>query len=196
MYLTQKELDGLKKTVEEYKEKTKKLEDENTQLSRNHEKNYDMPLSSNKSRDNFAMEQMAMIILSKSKNGQQFDEETKMRLNSSFGANFGNVFASFSEKLKQLENNLKAYKEKYHEKIWKFISKMEEMKWLCNIILQNSEIISRSQNNQLSVTLIILKEDLEQKRSIIQEKIKDANEEIDKDKEELKVITTKIITKY
>ena len=195
MYLTQKELEGLKKTLEEYKEKTKTLERENAQLSRRYEKNSDMPFASNKYRDTFAMEQMAMIILSKSKNNQ-FDEETKIRLNNLFGTNFGDVFASFAQKLKQFETNLKVYKEKYHEKIRKSILKMEEMKWLCSIILQNSEVLSRSQNNQLPATLIMLKEDLEQKRSIIQNKAKDAGEEIDMDNEELKVCISKLKVKY
>ena len=73
---------------------------------------------------------------------------------------------------------------------------MEEMKWLCSIILQNSEVLSRSQNNQLPATLIMLKEDLEQKRSIIQNKAKDAGEEIDMDNEELKVKISKLKVKY
>ena len=189
MYLTQKELDGLKKTLEGYKEKIKTLEQENTQLTRHNEKNSDMPFDgTTKYRETFAMEQMAMIILSKSKNNQQFDEETKIRLNSLFGANFGDVFASFAQKLKQLESNVKVHKEKYYDKIQKSILKMEEMRWLCNIILQTCEILSRSQqNNQLTATLIMLKEDLEQKRSLIQNKAKDAYEEIEKDNEELKV---------
>jgi len=80
-------------------------------------------------------------------------------------------------------------KEKYMERVWKYVAKLEEMKWLCNIVLQNSEIISRSQNNQLPATLIMLKEDLEQKRSTIQSKIKDSNAEIENDREELRVIS-------
>ena len=188
MYLTQKELDGLKKTLEGLREKIKTLEQENTQLTRRYEKNSDMPFANTtKYRETFAMEQMAMIILSKSKNNQQFDEETKIKLNSLFGANFGDVFASFAQKLKQLESNVKVYKEKYYDKIQKSILKMEEMRWLCNIILQNCEILSRSQNNQLPAALIMLKEDLEQKRSLIQNKAKDTYEEIEKDNEELKV---------
>mgnify|MGYP006976761071 CR=1 FL=1 len=47
--------------------------------------------------------------------------------------------------------------------------------------------MSRSYNNQIPATLIMLKEELEQKKNAISQKVKEANVELEADKLELKV---------
>ncbi len=54
-----------------------------------------------------------------------------------------------------------------------FIDKLEDGKWLSNIILHANEQMARSDNEQLPATLIVFKEDLERKKDLIKNKLKE-----------------------
>ena len=56
-----------------------------------------------------------------------------------------------------------------------------------NMLLNSNEILSRNTNSQLPATVIMLKEDLEKKKVVVQNKVADADEDIQLNREELNV---------
>jgi len=49
----------------------------------------------------------------------------------------------------------------------KNVDKLDDVKWLSNLLLQAVEVMARSGNNQIPATLIMLKEELEQKKNLV-----------------------------
>jgi len=67
------------------------------------------------------------------------------------------------------------------------IDRLEDGKWLSNIILHANETMARSDNEQLPATLIVFKEDLERKKDIIKNKHKELSALQEDVQNELKV---------
>lgn len=64
---------------------------------------------------------------------------------------------------------------------------MEDVKWFGNTFMNSHELLARNNNSQLPATVIMLKEDLEKKKPTVVAKIVEANNEIQNNKNELKV---------
>jgi hypothetical protein len=67
------------------------------------------------------------------------------------------------------------------------LERLEDSKWLTNIILQANDALARSDNEQIPGTLIVFKEELERKKEVIKGKLKEMIQQQETNQIELKV---------
>jgi len=134
-----------------------------------------------------SVEQMASAIIAQSNADVKLSEEERRALQGSLEAKLLQVVTPLKHKLKRSESLNNEYKGKYRDKIIMFIDKLEDGKWLSNIILHANEQMARSDNEQLPATLIVFKEDLERKKDLIKNKLKELTNIQEDVQNELKV---------
>lgn len=148
-----------------------------------------------------SLEQLSKGIIAQSNIDVRLTEDERSKLQEIISSKFMQALIPIKHKLKKSESSVSEYKGKYRDKVKKhtvyskinndkllnLLERLEDSKWLTNIILQANDALARSDNEQIPGTLIVFKEELERKKEVIKGKLKEMIQQQESNQIELKV---------